>query len=94
MKPAIKPAKVPACGTFMGIKGVQLTEVTFDFTQDVDTDQSTDDICQSLMVKTPNCGEGAYLVIETQRWAIDPEDIDKFADAMKRICNIPEEYGK
>ena len=86
----VKSAKPPKGGTFMGIKGVQLNEVMFDFTQDTDTDQSSDDICQTLTVRTPNCGEGAYLVIETERWAIDDDDIDKFADCLKRIVSIPE----
>ena len=85
-----KPNSPPKCGTFMGIKGVQLSETEHKFWQDVDSDQSSDDICQTLTLKTINAGGGAYIVMETTRWAIDPEDIDAFADCLKRICNTPE----
>ena len=84
--------KPPKCGTFMGVKGVQLSEVQFTFTQEVDTNQSSDDVCQVLTASTEDGGGGAYLILKTERWAIDSDDIDKFAAAMKRIVNLPEEY--
>lgn len=91
----MKPVKmaVPKCGAFMGIKGVRLSEASFFFFQDSDTNQDGDD-GQTLRVFTEDGGAGSYLVIETERWAIDLDDIDKFCDALKRIANIPEEYDK
>jgi hypothetical protein len=83
---------VKKCGDFMGIKGVRLGEVTFEFVQDVDSCQGSEDICQCLKVSTPDGGGGCYIVIETTRWAIDSDDIDKFAAALKKIVNIPEPY--
>ena len=50
------------------------------------------DEVQTLTASAEDGGGGAYLVIKTKRWAIDSDDIDKFAAAMKRIVNLPEEY--
>ncbi len=32
-------------------------------------------------------GNNHYLVIETQRWAIDVDEIDKFCDTLKKFMN-------
>ena len=91
---AMKAAKsVPKCGTFMGIKGVQLDQVSYEFSQEEDTNQDGD-LGQSIKVFTQDSGGGCYIVIETERWAMDHDDIGKFCDALKKIVNIPEEYGK
>jgi len=89
------PAKTSAakCGTFVGIKGVQLDQVAFEFNQESDTNQDGD-LGQSIKIYTQDSGAGCYIVIETERWAMDAEDIDLFAATLKRICNIPEEYEK
>lgn len=93
MKASAKQSAIPKCGTFMGIKGVRLTEVIYEFNQDSDTNQAGD--CgQSLKAYTQDSGGGCYIVIETERWAVDPDDIDKFRDALKKIVKIPEEYEK
>ena len=93
MKTSPTPVKAPKCGTFMGIKGVQLTAVRYEFTQGLDTNDDAANICQELKVFTEDSGGGSYLVIETPRWALDSDDIGKFCDAMKKISNIPEEDG-
>lgn len=90
---AIKTDAPPKCGTFMGIKGVQLNSVHYEFSQDSDTNQIGDD-GQCLKAYTEDSGAGSYLVIETERWAIDSDDIDKFCATLKKICNTPEEYEK
>lgn len=77
------------CGSFMGVKGVHLHGVTYDFGQDSDSCQE-DDLGQSLKVFTEDGGGGSYICIETERWAIDHDEIDKFADCLKRITSIPE----
>jgi hypothetical protein len=89
----MKKKETPKVGNFMGIKGAMLNEVTFEFSQDVDSCQSAEDICQSLKVQTPDAGGGAYIVIETTRWAIDGDDIDKFAATLKKIVGLPESDG-
>ena len=83
--------KAPACGTFTGIAGVQLTSVRYEFVQELDTNDRPENICQELKVFTEDSGGGAYIVIETSRWAIDPDQIDLFAAMLKRIVNTPEE---
>jgi hypothetical protein len=80
----------PSCGTFMGIKGVQLGRVKFSFAQEVDTNQSKDDICQEIKIFTEDSGGGSYVLFSTKRWALDAEDIDKFAATLKKIVGIPE----
>lgn len=82
----------PRCGAFMGIKGVKLYAVTYEFTQDTDCCQEEDD-GQHLKVSTPDGGGGCYVVIETNRWAVDHDDVDKFAAALKRIVSLPESDG-
>jgi hypothetical protein len=75
---------------FMGIKGVELYGVVYEFSQNSDSCQSPDD-GQSIKVFTEDAGGGSYIVFSTERWAIDAEDIDKFAETLKRIVNMPEE---
>lgn len=81
------PAKI---GEFMGIKDVHLYKVLYEFGQDSDTNQDRDE-GQTLKIFTEDSGGGSYAIIETERWAVDPEDIDKFAAAIKKIVKIPEE---
>ena len=82
--------KPPKTGTFAGIKGVQLTGVAYEFSQDSDSGQTGDD-GQSLKVWTEDAGGGAYVLLETTRWAMDNDDIDKFTACLKKVVNIPEE---
>jgi len=89
---ANKSANIPPkCGTFMNIQSAQLNRVSYEFSRDSDSCQD-DDSCQSIKIFTEDGGGGSYIIIETKRWAIDPNDIDKFCDALKKIVNIPEEY--
>ena len=88
-KPAKRSATPPKNGTFMGIKDVQLFSVAYEFSQDSDSCQPQDN-GQNLKVFTGDGGGGSYVIIETARWAIDDDDIDKFADCLKRIVSIPE----
>jgi len=81
--------KISKPGTFIGIEGVELTEVGNSFYQDSDTNQKVDE-GQSIKIFTRSSGAGSYIVIKTKRWAMDADDIDKFAACLKRIVNIPE----
>jgi hypothetical protein len=73
----------------MDIKGVNLFGVVYEFSQDSDSCQEGD-VGQTIKVFTEDGGGGSYIVFSTERWAIDHDDIDKFADALKRIVAIPE----
>lgn len=53
--------------------------------QDADSCLS-DDCWQDIDVFTQDNGAGAYIAIKTERWAIDEEDIDRFCEALKRVC--------
>ena len=81
--------ETPKPGTSMGIKGVQLEEVEYVFSQDSDTNQKADE-GQTIKIFTRRSGVGSYIVIKTKRWAMDADDIDKFADCLKRIVSMPE----
>jgi len=89
-KPKSKPIqKISKPGTFMGIEGAELTDVKYVFYQDSDTNQRADE-GQSIKIFTRSSGAGSYIVIKTKRWAMDADDIDKFATCLKKIVNIPE----
>ncbi len=81
--------KISKPGTFMEIEGVELSESAYSFYQDSDSNQIEDE-GQSIKIFTRSSGAGSYIVIKTKRWAMDADDIDKFAACLKRIVNIPE----
>lgn len=74
----------------MDIKGVELFDAKFTFTQESDTCDSGD-FGQSLTVFTEDGGGGSYIVISTERWAIDYDEIDKFCEGLKRILKVVDE---
>lgn len=49
------------------------------------------DEMQTLECKTNDGGGGPFLIIKTERWALNPEDIDAFADMLK---NFMKKYEK
>jgi len=56
-------------------KGVRLEAVTCEFSQESDSCQS-DRTGQDITVQIEDGGGGPYIVIKTERWAVDtPEDI-------------------
>lgn len=38
---------------------------------------------QDLTLETRDCGAGPYLVIKTEEWALEPEQIDGFCEMLK-----------
>lgn len=53
-------------------------------------ESDTNDPAQSgqtikLVAEDNGAGEGCFLVISTKRWALDEDDIDKFAEMLKRF---------
>jgi hypothetical protein len=75
---------------FMNIKGVDLFRVVFEFSQDADNCQPDRDLGQSIRIFTEDGGGGSFAVIETERWAVDHDEIDKLTDCIKRIVSLPE----
>jgi hypothetical protein len=75
---------------FMGIEGVNLFGVVYEFSQDSDSCQTSDE-GQSIKIFTEDAGGGSYILFSTERWSLDNTDIDKFAETLKRIVNIPED---
>lgn len=63
---------------------MEIFEKSITYTQESDC-CSPKDLGQQLVVKTQNGGGGSYLVIETERWAIDKVEIDKFCKALKDL---------
>jgi hypothetical protein len=51
-----------------------------------------DDCCSSaggqfLELETQDGGGGHFLIIKTERWALDADNIDAFAEQLKRFIN-------
>jgi len=62
-----------------------------EFSQDVDGDESQDDICQELSIEITDCGGGSYFVLKTRRWAVDaPADM---AELMAKVQQAFETAG-
>lgn len=90
MKKNETPKKSKCFTKLMDIKGVELFDAKFTFTQESDTCDSGD-FGQSLTVFTEDGGGGSYIVISTERWAIDYDEIDNFCDCLKRILKVVDE---
>lgn len=58
--------------------------------QPADSNAKKDEI-QVLNVKVEDAGGGAYIVIQTKRWAFDKEELDDFIAYLKKLC---ENYDK
>lgn len=43
------------------------------------------DVAQGLEISTDDAGAGPFLIIKTERWAIDKEDIDALRDLLVAI---------
>lgn len=55
------------------------------FYQEPDSCDKVEAKGQNLKIETNDAGAGPYLVLQTERWAINPEDVDDFAKLLKRI---------
>ena len=61
---------------------MEIFEKSITYTQENDCCDPSE-LGQQLILKTQDGGGGSYVVIETERWAID--DIDEFCKALKDI---------
>lgn len=66
---------------------MKIFEKTFVYEQDMDCCDGESDGCQTLTVQTQDGGGGNYIILKTDRWAIDKDDIDKFCSELKNILN-------
>lgn len=58
-----------------------LMSITAVYVQDADGDQDSD-AAQELKLSMTTCGTSPYLVIETQRWAVDrPKELTRLVKA-------------
>lgn len=65
-------------------------ELTGTFSQSKDGNDPGDEY-QYLYLKISDCGGGPYILMETKRWAIDFNEIDKFVELIKEF---KEQYGR
>jgi hypothetical protein len=63
---------------------------TLHYAQDGDSCGPTNEICQELTVEVCDAGGGNYVVLSTARWAINPDGIDAFADALRAALSLCE----
>jgi hypothetical protein len=63
----------------------KLFEWTETWIQESDTNDPGGGQALRLKAEDNGAGEGCFLVVETKRWALDRENIDAFADALKRF---------
>jgi hypothetical protein len=56
------------------------------FTQEADSCDEGGPV-QALELKADDAGGGKFLVIKTERWSIDVEDIDGFCQRLKSFIN-------
>lgn len=69
------------------MKGIVLQDWSATYVQEKDTWDSSKEICQNITLKAEDAtGEGDYfLVLETQRWALDQDEIEEWAEQLKRF---------
>lgn len=68
------------------------THATFDFTQEDDSNTSSADGFQSLKVTVEDAGGGRYVTFSTERWALDADEIDKFAAKLKELLDTCRDF--
>ena len=67
--------------------GVSIVEISMCLSQDNDT-WDTDLGGQFMDIKVLDSGGGSYLVLETERWALDADDADAYAVLFKQLCGL------
>ncbi len=71
-------------------ESIYLAEQKWKITQDADCCDSSPEP-QKLVITSQNGAlewEDSFIVIKTKRWAIDPDDIDAFADMLKEFYKV------
>jgi len=61
-------------------KGVRVFQVSVSLVQEPDSCGPA--LMQEIKISTDDAGAGPFVVIETERWAIDKEDLDPLRDVI------------
>jgi len=56
------------------MKDLEIGTMTVQFTQDVDSNGNTGDVLNEIQIEITDAGGGPYVVIKTERFAIDEKD--------------------
>ena len=65
---------------------MKLESVTEVYLQDEDCCGRANETCQDIELSTHDGGGGSYIVIKTERWAVDDgKEIDAFAKMLKAL---------
>jgi hypothetical protein len=67
-----------------------LDSVTHRYVQDEDSSGRVGHEIQDLTVSTQDAGGGHYLIIKTERWAVDFDDIDTFVAMLRKVIQAAE----
>ena len=66
---------------------MKIDQATILFSEEVDC-CALEDGNNYLEVSTHDGGGGAYLVIKTERWAIDPDEFDEFLKRLRLVLDV------
>jgi len=66
---------------------VSIAEISVTYQQPSDSCEE-DGMGQTLKVSTDDAGAGSYAVIETERWAVEPQDAEWLAQAVRELCGL------
>ena len=65
---------------------MKLSHISAAFSQEADSCDDNE-LCQTLAVKIEDAGAGPYFVIETSRWAIDPEGLPELVKRLQSLLD-------
>ena len=77
------------------MKNIHMANLTATYTQDsdgMDTNAFGQDL--HLELTDPDFEQENYLVIKTDRWALDIDEIDDFCELLKSFCGVPDGLRK
>jgi hypothetical protein len=66
---------------------VSIAEISVTYQQPSDSCES-DGMGQLLKISTANAAEDSYVVIETERWAVEPQDAEWLAQVIRELCGL------
>jgi len=66
----------------------KITEAAITYEQESDDLSDTEE--NMIELKTQDAGGGKYIVIKTHRWALDIDEIDDFAESLKKVVRMAE----
>jgi hypothetical protein len=68
-------------------ENIKTTKVSVDFYQPSDSCQ-TNDPGQTLTIETDNAGEGPFIVLKTEYWSLDDDELDTVARLAEYVLKI------